>query len=159
MLDFLLSLPVALQPCSHVVTLNPTSLQTAGGGHCPQSLWRGHTGGSGIRAVNLSHRSDAMLCRLDMLCHASDHISADGAELHRAEVWHAQPVGSAACICRISAASTDTVTTSTLGLRRAFCSMASGETLLEALQNHEASGVPKDAGTDSAAGFDLVRHS
>lgn len=51
----------------------------------------------------------------------------------------------------------ETVIQTCARLRRAFCSMTSGETLLEALQNHEASGVPTDAGTDSSAGFDLVK--
>lgn len=44
------------------------------------------------------------------------------------------------------------------GTCRAFGGTASGEQLLQDLTNHEQSGVPADAGTDSAAGFDLVRH-
>lgn len=40
--------------------------------------------------------------------------------------------------------------------RRELSSLTSGEALLHALANHEATGIPKDAGTDSPAGFDLV---
>lgn len=40
--------------------------------------------------------------------------------------------------------------------RRGLSSLTCGEELLHELKNHEAIGIPKDAGTDSAAGFDLV---
>jgi hypothetical protein len=39
---------------------------------------------------------------------------------------------------------------------RGLSSLTSGEELLHELKNHEATGIPKDAGTDSPAGFDLV---
>ncbi len=40
--------------------------------------------------------------------------------------------------------------------RRGFCAAASAETMLNNLINHEQLGVPSNAGTDSAQGFDLV---
>lgn len=98
-----------------------------------------------------------MACQLDLLGYTSHRISGHGARLHEArlEVWHSICVSLAAPrTCNRSV--TALLDCIQLPARRTLSSMTSGEALLHELKNHEATGIPKDAGTDTPAGFDLV---
>jgi hypothetical protein len=114
-----------------------------------------------ISPASRTGQLDAMLRRLDITCQTSHLISCHGAELHQGsvQVWRIACLGAwmrglaatTSCPIRRPAHLRDQMPS-----RRQLSSVTSGEALLHSLKNYEASSVPKDAGTDSPAGFDLV---